>query len=57
MYEYKQGKPVGTPDASTFFRIIEQHEVAALFVAPTALRSIKQVDPEAEIGKKFDLSK
>uniref|UniRef100_H2ZN28 Acyl-CoA synthetase short-chain family member 3, mitochondrial n=1 Tax=Ciona savignyi TaxID=51511 RepID=H2ZN28_CIOSA len=51
-----EGKPVGTPDGTTFFRIIQDHKVAALFVAPTALRAIKQEDPDALLGKKFDLS-
>jgi acyl-CoA synthetase (AMP-forming)/AMP-acid ligase II len=53
MYE---GKPVGTPDASNFWRVIERHKVHTLFTAPTALRSIKRVDEEGELAKKFDLS-
>ncbi|RSN23408.1 propionyl-CoA synthetase [Amycolatopsis sp. WAC 04169] len=49
MYE---GKPVGTPDAGAFWRVISDHEVKALFTAPTALRAIKKVDPDGiEIGK------
>lgn len=49
MYE---GKPVGTPDAGAFWRVISDHGVKALFTAPTALRAIKKVDPDAaEIGK------
>nr|XP_018671713.1 acyl-CoA synthetase short-chain family member 3, mitochondrial isoform X2 [Ciona intestinalis] len=51
-----EGKPVGTPDATTFFRIIQDHNVAALFVAPTALRAIKREDPDALLGKQFDLT-
>ncbi|XP_076804951.1 acyl-CoA synthetase short-chain family member 3, mitochondrial-like isoform X1 [Clavelina lepadiformis] len=51
-----EGKPVGTPDASTFFRVIKDHQVAALFVAPTALRSIKREDPNADFAKQFDIS-
>ena len=41
-----EGKPVGTPDAATFWRVIERHRVKVLFTAPTALRAIKQQDPE-----------
>ncbi|MBP2415044.1 propionyl-CoA synthetase [Arthrobacter stackebrandtii] len=52
MYE---GKPVGTPDAGAFWRVIEQHKVKALFTAPTALRAIRKVDPEAELLKKHDV--
>ncbi|WP_410655320.1 propionyl-CoA synthetase [Amycolatopsis sp. lyj-112] len=49
MYE---GKPVGTPDAGAFWRVIAEHGVTALFTAPTALRAIKKVDPDAaELGK------
>jgi propionyl-CoA synthetase len=49
MYE---GKPVGTPDAGAFWRIIEEYKVAALFTAPTAFRAIKKEDPEGlQIGK------
>ncbi|MGP9502463.1 AMP-binding protein [Specibacter sp. AOP5-B1-6] len=52
MYE---GKPVGTPDAGAFWRVIEQHKVKALFTAPTALRAIRKMDPEAELLKKYDV--
>ncbi|SEE53292.1 propionyl-CoA synthetase [Arthrobacter alpinus] len=52
MYE---GKPVGTPDAGAFWRVIEQHKVKALFTAPTALRAIRKMDPDAELLKKFDV--
>ncbi|MBL4811187.1 MAG: AMP-binding protein, partial [Rhodobacteraceae bacterium] len=52
-----EGKPVGTPDAATFWRVIEQHKVASFFTAPTALRAIKRVDPEGELIKSFDISK
>ena len=41
-----EGKPVGTPDASAFWRIVEEYKVNALFTAPTALRAIKRVDPD-----------
>ncbi|MEV6288054.1 propionyl-CoA synthetase [Kribbella sp. NPDC051770] len=42
-----EGKPVGTPDAGAFWRVISQHHAKALFTAPTALRAIKKVDPDA----------
>ncbi len=51
-----EGKPVGTPDAGTFWRVIEEHKVRALFTAPTALRAIKREDPDGEFIKKYDLS-
>ncbi|MEU8824768.1 propionyl-CoA synthetase [Streptomyces sp. NPDC048636] len=51
-----EGKPVGTPDAGAFWRVISDHGVKALFTAPTALRAIKRVDPEAAELKKYDLS-
>lgn len=51
-----EGKPVGTPDAGTFWRVIEEHNVKALFTAPTAFRAIKRVDPKGEFVKKYDLS-
>ena len=44
-----EGKPVGTPDPGTFWRVIEQHRVPTLFTAPTALRAIKREDPDAEL--------
>jgi propionyl-CoA synthetase len=53
MYE---GKPVGTPDAGAFWRVISQHKVCTLFTAPTAFRAIKREDPNAELLKKYDLS-
>lgn len=46
-----QGKPVGTPDAGAYFRVLAEHEVAALFTSPTAIRAIRQQDPEAALGK------
>jgi propionyl-CoA synthetase len=52
-----EGKPVGTPDAGTFWRVIEQHGVAALFTAPTAFRAIKGQDPQGAFVPKYDLSK
>jgi propionyl-CoA synthetase len=51
-----EGKPVGTPDAGTFWRVIAQHKVVVLFTAPTALRAIRREDPEGELLKKYDLS-
>ena len=51
-----EGKPVGTPDAGAFWRVIEQHKVAALFTAPTAFRAIKKEDPKAALLKTYDLS-
>jgi len=51
-----EGKPVGTPDAGTFWRVISEHDVKALFTAPTAIRAIRQVDPEGEFIAKYDLS-
>jgi propionyl-CoA synthetase len=51
-----EGKPVGTPDASAFWRVIEQHGVAALFTAPTALRAIRKADPEASMLAGHDIS-
>jgi propionyl-CoA synthetase len=52
-----EGKPVGTPDAGVFWRVIGQHKVRTMFTAPTALRAIKREDPRAELMQKYDLSK
>ena len=51
-----EGKPVGTPDAGAFWRVISQHEVKVLFTAPTALRAIKREDPEGKALGDYDLS-
>jgi propionyl-CoA synthetase len=51
-----EGKPVGTPDASTFWRVIAQHRVASFFTAPTAFRAIKREDPEGRLLAGHDLS-
>lgn len=51
-----EGKPVGTPDAGAFWRVIEEYKVAALFTAPTALRAIKKEDPEGLLMKAYDRS-
>ncbi len=52
-----EGKPVGTPDAGAFWRVISEHNVVALFTAPTAFRAIKKEDPAGELIKTYDLSK
>ena len=52
MYE---GKPVGTPDAGAFWRVIEQHRVRVFFTAPTAFRAIKREDPDARLIHARDL--
>ncbi|HEY0451349.1 propionyl-CoA synthetase [Actinophytocola sp.] len=51
-----EGKPVGTPDAGAFWRVIAEHGAKALFTAPTAFRAIKRVDPDAAELAKYDLS-
>ncbi|GAA5161128.1 MULTISPECIES: propionyl-CoA synthetase [Amycolatopsis] len=51
-----EGKPVGTPDAGAFWRVISEHRVKALFTAPTALRAIKRVDPDARELQAYDLA-
>jgi propionyl-CoA synthetase len=52
-----EGKPVGTPDAGAFWRVISQHDVCTLFTAPTAFRAIRQQDPEGEHIGRYDLSR
>jgi len=52
MYE---GKPVKTPDAGSYWRVIEQHKVKALFTAPTAIRAIKKEDPKGKLLRQYDL--
>jgi propionyl-CoA synthetase len=54
MYE---GKPVGTPDAGAFWRVISQHGAVAFFTAPTAFRAIKKEDPDGKLIGNYDLSK
>ncbi len=51
-----EGKPVGTPDAGVFWRVISQHKVNCLFTAPTAFRAIKREDPNGDLIKDYDLS-
>ncbi|KAM9578116.1 acyl-CoA synthetase short-chain family member 3, mitochondrial isoform 1-T1 [Guaruba guarouba] len=52
-----EGKPVGTPDAGAYFRVLAEHEVAAFFTSPTAIRAIRQQDPEAALGKQYSLKR
>jgi len=54
MYE---GKPVGTPDAGAFWRVIDEHDVRVFFTAPTAFRAIKRKDPEGTLIRTHDLSR
>jgi propionyl-CoA synthetase len=54
MYE---GKPIGTPDAGAFWRVISEHKAVAFFTAPTAFRAIRKDDPEGTFIRKHDLSK
>ena len=52
-----EGKPVGTPDAGAFWRVISEHGIAALFTAPTAFRAIKKEDPQGRLVAPYDLAK
>ncbi len=51
-----EGKPVGMPDAGTFWRVIQDHKVRSFFTAPTAFRAIKREDPAGELIKDYDIS-
>ncbi len=51
-----EGKPIGTPDAGAFWRMVEQHRITSLFTAPTALRAIRKADPEASAVGEYDIS-
>ncbi len=51
-----EGKPVGTPDAGAFWRVISEYRVKAMFTAPTAIRAIRRVDPDARLLEQYDLS-
>ena len=51
-----EGKPVRTPDAGSFWRLIEEHKVNTFFTAPTAFRAVKKEDPEAKLKKQYDIS-
>jgi propionyl-CoA synthetase len=52
-----EGKPVGTPDAGAFWRVIAQHGVSVMFTAPTAFRAIKREDPDGTLLRSYDLGK
>ena len=51
-----EGKPVGTPDAGAFWRVIAEHKVRAMFTAPTAIRAVKKEDPDGALIADYDLS-
>lgn len=51
-----EGKPVGTPDAGAFWRVMSEHKVSCMFTAPTAIRAIKKEDPSGDLIKKYDMS-
>ncbi len=51
-----EGKPVRTPDAGTFWRVIAEHQVKTFFVAPTAFRAIRKEDPDCELLRRYDIS-
>jgi propionyl-CoA synthetase len=51
-----EGKPVGTPDAGAFWRVVAEHGVKAMFTAPTAFRAIKKEDPGGKLARQYDLS-
>ena len=51
-----EGKPIGTPDAGVFWRVVAEHQVKVLFTAPTAFRAIKRADPEANFLRDYDTS-
>jgi propionyl-CoA synthetase len=53
---FYEGKPIGTPDAGAFWRVISEHKVKALFTAPTAFRAIKKEDPDGLLFKNYDTS-
>jgi len=53
---FYEGKPVRTPDAGSYWRVIEEHKVNSLFCAPTAIRAIRKEDPNGDLLKKYDLS-
>ncbi|MCQ0988320.1 propionyl-CoA synthetase [Jiella sp. LLJ827] len=52
-----EGKPIGTPDAGTFWRVVAEHGAKILFTAPTAIRGIRKEDPEGEFPGRYDLSR
>ena len=51
-----EGKPIRTPDAGTFWRVIEEYKVNSMFCAPTAFRAIRKEDPEGELSTRYDLN-
>ena len=51
-----EGKPVGTPDAGAFWRVISEHKVKVMFTAPTAIRAIKREDPNGKLLAQYDMS-
>ena len=51
-----EGKPVGTPDAGAYWRVIEDYKVAAFFTAPTGLRAVRKEDPQAKLIKNYDIT-
>ena len=50
-----EGKPIGTPDAGAYWRVIQDYKVAAFFTAPTGLRAVRKEDPQAELIKNYDV--
>ncbi|KAL0962931.1 hypothetical protein UPYG_G00347280 [Umbra pygmaea] len=52
-----EGKPVGTPDAGAFFRVLSEHGCSSMFTAPTAIRAIRQQDPQAALGSQYPLTR
>ncbi|MEU1206979.1 AMP-binding protein [Nocardia sp. NPDC005825] len=52
-----EGKPIGTPDAGTFWRLVDEYQVDVMFTAPTALRAIRRADPDAALAHQHDLSR
>ncbi|XP_047246030.1 acyl-CoA synthetase short-chain family member 3, mitochondrial isoform X2 [Girardinichthys multiradiatus] len=52
-----EGKPVGTPDPGSFFRVLSEHGASSMFTAPTAIRAIRQQDPNATVGRKYPLTR
>ncbi|XP_046879013.1 acyl-CoA synthetase short-chain family member 3, mitochondrial isoform X1 [Hypomesus transpacificus] len=52
-----EGKPVGTPDAGAFFRVLSEHGASSMFTAPTAIRAIRQQDPQAAAGGRYPLTR
>lgn len=51
-----EGKPIGSPDAGTFWRLVSDYKVKTMFTAPTAVRAIAREDPRGLLAKKYDLS-